>query len=136
MVTPMYMPSLVNSRVVERYKLGDLVCHVRTDCRSAGGVDYAHVMQVVEDGELRFAVAAEVNATAESFGGGSHFLGVFHHEGHQNLGSSDEWADLARFTEKALEIVAEQYKVSGPPEKVMIPELQTGRPKRWWQFWK
>jgi hypothetical protein len=55
---------------------------------------------------------------AEQLGGGSHFLGVFDEEGHKNLGSSDDWTELDKFTARALSITAEWLKVSEAPEEL------------------
>lgn len=85
--------------------LGDIV--------SAGSVEYGHIL-VVYDGDSQqpcYFVASEVNSMAKQFGGGSHFLGLFDGDGHVNCGSSDDWADEAKFTAEALRIVREKFGV-------------------------
>jgi hypothetical protein len=58
-----------------------------------------------------YFVASEVNSMAKNFGGGSHFLGLFEGEVHVNCGSSDDWADEARFTAEALRIIKGKFGV-------------------------
>jgi hypothetical protein len=122
-------------------------------------------MYVYEGGDFLtgrpcLAVAAEVNRMATPGSGRSHFLGLFPGEGHVNLGAADDWAEMDRFAAKALEIVAEQFSLSKPPEEIEVPTVMVQRfrvpqasvaptsvaggheapkkaeTKRWWQFWK
>jgi hypothetical protein len=60
-------------------------------------------------------VASEVNATAATLGGGSHFLGVFDSQGHANRGASDDWADPKKFFPEALRIAQEYMAAKTPP---------------------
>jgi hypothetical protein len=50
--------------------------------------------------------------------GGSHCLCVFDDRGHYNLGYSDEWADLERFTGTALTIAAKRLSVTESPQQL------------------
>src|SRR5438309_2046596 len=72
--------------------------------KSAGHVEYAFLVAVFDNATQRpvYFVASEVNSTAETFGGGSHFLGVFDGDGHANRGASDDWGDPKKFFPEAL----------------------------------
>jgi hypothetical protein len=48
---------------------------------------------------------------AGELGGGSHFLCAFEEDKHLNFDCSDEWADLATFKKKAVEIAKERLRV-------------------------
>ena len=122
----MYMPDLLDARHVGNYLLDSYLAMLFTDCKSAGVVEYTHVLFVYEFGPERtpdklpprvMAVAAEANGSA-LVEGGSHFLGVFPGSGHMNLGDSDAWADLDTFTAKALEIVTEHLNIAEPPHQI------------------
>ena len=82
---------------------------------SAGLVKYAFLVLVFDDQTRQPVcfVASEENAGA-AFGGGSHVLGLFPGDGHMNLGSSDDWADAAKFFPKAIAVAAGQLGL--PPD--------------------
>jgi len=86
------------------------------DITSSGSVQYEFVLAVLEaeSGEPVYFVASEVNAMSGTFGGGSHFLGVFDGDGHANLGSSNDWADPSKFFPKARELAAARFGVASP----------------------
>jgi hypothetical protein len=169
------MPVLRSVRIAKRFALGPYTCVVCTDCVSGGMVQYAHVVFVHQGSDPTpvLAVASEVNAGAaagremlallaaqgmdpEALARnaklvGSHVLGVFPGEGHENWGSSDEWADLESFTPRALEVVAQKFQVDASPVEVPLadgdpplspkrssaPRDGRGRPERpWWRFWR
>ena len=128
----MYMPAIIDAHHVESYVMGPLLTMVFTDCKSEGPVKYTHVLFVYifdpeadeKTGMQRLmAVAAEVNQSPFANTTGSHFLGVFPGSGHINMGSSDSWADLEKFTEKALEVVAEKFNIAQAPR--LIPRQDT-----------
>jgi hypothetical protein len=118
-------------------------------------------MYVYEQGDFLtgrpcFAVAAEVNRLASPDSGRSLFLGVFPGEPrHINLGASDDWADLEKFADKALEVIVEHFSLSKAPEEIAVPTVMLQRfrvphtyvlgdpdtptkvkTRNWWQFWK
>jgi hypothetical protein len=118
-----YFPALKRARPARRYQLGPYLAVVFSDCVSMGTVQYTHVLFVLpENGtEPRLAVAAEVNTLHGQPGfeaSGSHFLGVFPGSSHENLGASDDWADLERFTRKALELAAGRLGVADAPQEI------------------
>jgi hypothetical protein len=118
-------------------------------------------MYVYEQGDFLtgrpcFAVASEVNRVASPDSERSHFLGVFPGEPqHINLGASHDWADIERFANKALEIIAEHFSLSDLPKEIAVPTMMLQRfrvphtyvlggnnaptkakTRKWWQFWK
>jgi len=58
-----------------------------------------------------YIVSAEVNSTASTLGGGSHFLGIFSESGHATLENSDAWANRDTFFAEALKHLANHYRV-------------------------
>jgi hypothetical protein len=166
MISTVDLPELVDARLVRHYffrhpQRGPCSCVLVTDCRTNSRIQYAHVMYVYEQGDFLtgrpcFAVAAEVNRVASPGSGRSHFLGVFPGEPrHINLGASDEWADLERFANKALEVIVEHFSLSIAPKEIGVPTAMLQRfrvprahalgdpnapPKaktgKWWQFWR
>ena len=78
---------------------------------STGAVKYTFLLAVFDTATKQpvFFVASEINSTDASFGGGSHFLGVFDQEGHKNLGASDDWGDPREFFPKAMQIAGERF---------------------------
>jgi hypothetical protein len=79
--------------------------------KSAGAVEYTFLVGVFDDSTQQpvYFVASEVNTTAATLGGGSHYLGLFDGQGHANCGSSDDWGDPKKFFAKALRIVKERF---------------------------
>jgi hypothetical protein len=43
---------------------------------------------------------------------GSHFLGLFDGDCHENCGASDDWGDEGKFTAEALKIIREKFGVN------------------------
>jgi hypothetical protein len=81
---------------------------------SRGPVRYEFILAVLDaaSGEPVYFVASEVNSKAGTWGGASHFLGIFDGTGHANLGSSDDWADPSKFFPKARELAAARFGVA------------------------
>jgi hypothetical protein len=52
------------------------------------------------------------------------FLGVFADNRHENHGMSPDWVDLNKFSERALQIVAERFDIEEPP--VLLPTPNPG----------
>ena len=123
----MYLPMITNARPVSRYLIGPYLAVVLTDCESDGMIEYQHVVIVYHiDPEAEqdespmpvMAVAAERSTALQDEN--SFFLGVFPGDGHLNMGSSTDWGDLGKFTNKALEIIGDHLKVSEAP--FLLPE--------------
>jgi hypothetical protein len=113
-----YTPVILSSETRREFAIGDYRAALLDNIQSVGGVEYAYILAVRDrSGEPRLFVASEINAMsglmAEVTGGGSHVLGVFPGEGHENLGSSDDWADIDRFTERAVAIAKDRLGIRG-----------------------
>ena len=160
-----YLPHLSQARVVRAYRFqspqtGPHCCVLLTDCASPSPVRYAHVVIVHRGPTFAsppcFAIASEVNKNASSGSGRSHFLGVFPGQGglmHENLGGSDDWAEIEKFEQRALAIIFERFGLAELPTVCDVPEenyrlprpyvMETdGAPlakpslRKWWEFWK
>jgi hypothetical protein len=129
----MYLPTIINAKPVSRYLIGNYLAVVLTDCESEGLISYQYAVIVYQmpadaaKGEQpvpMMAVAAEQSDALQDKN--SFFLGVFPGDGHMNMGSSPDWGDLTKFTNKALEVIGNHLNVSQPP--FLIPEDGGGRP--------
>jgi hypothetical protein len=106
-----YAPLVLSADKADTFDVDGREAVLLTNVQAAGSIQYAHILAVYEtDGEPCLFVAAEVNAHQEAFGGGSHFLGVFPGDGHLNLGTSNDWADLTLFAEKAVAVARQHLK--------------------------
>ncbi|HYG35220.1 MAG TPA: hypothetical protein VEC99_10570 [Clostridia bacterium] len=107
-----HAPLIKSAAPKQRFQLGRHIAVLLGDIQPMGFVEYLYIL-VVFDADTKqpcYYVASEVNSMAKQFGGGSHFLGLFDGEGHANCGSSDDWADEAKFTAEALRIVREKFQ--------------------------
>jgi hypothetical protein len=112
-----YLPRVESMNRVTGAPLGEAHTVVLFDnIKSAGALQYAFLVGVFDNATKSpvYFVSSEVNTTAATFGGGSHFLCIFDGEGHSNLGSSDDWGDAKKFFPKALKIAEAQFGVSRP----------------------
>ena len=113
---------------MRRFRLGPCTAELLTDLVSTGLVQYEHVLRVAspDTGETLLWVASERNASWDPSDVegtlGSHFLGVFPGDGHRNLGASCDWADLERFTARALEVAREQLGIEEEAEELPGPD--------------
>ena len=117
----MYLPTIKNARPVYRYQIGAYGVVIVKDCESYGKIRYNFVLYVLhpDTNEPIFAVTSEKsNFTGKPMP----FLGVFPGSGHENLGMSEDWADLDKFTARALEIVAERFKIDSKPQLLPISD--------------
>ncbi len=105
---PLTKATPVSTRMIESYRVVIL-----TDCEGIGAIQYAHAAFVYPADSSRpiFVVASEVNALAKVIGGGSHFICTYDN-GHSNYGSSDDWADLEKFTQEALSMIRKRFSGS------------------------
>ncbi|HVU14265.1 MAG TPA: hypothetical protein VHD90_23460 [Phototrophicaceae bacterium] len=120
----MYAPVLKNFRPAYRYRVGDLMLLVVTDCESVGLIHYRHVLYAFRINEPQpiFAVAAEINSISAQTHPDRLFLGVFPGSAHENLGMSPDWADLDKFTARAIQIVQERFGIKQPPTLLPITD--------------
>ena len=108
-----YLPVVEGGRTVGLYEHSGFRAVLQTDLRSPGFITYEHVLFVMALGswEPTLAVASEVFAASTS---NTHVLGLFLGNRHSNLGKGDEWADLATFRERALDVAGEHLGLIGP----------------------
>jgi hypothetical protein len=117
-----YVPLIKGGQVKRRYGLGPYRAELMGRIESASLTDYLYVLAVFKDkaSEPCLVVTSEVNADCWNIGGGSHFLCVFSGEIHSNMGASDDWADLEKFTSKALSLAASELRVFDSPRELAI----------------
>ncbi len=107
-----YAPVVKSAKPRQRFQIGKHTAVLLGDIERAGSVEYLYIMVVFDESRKPcYFVASEVNSMAGTLGGGSHFLGLFDGDGHANCGSSDDWADEAKFTAEALRIVKAKFGV-------------------------
>jgi hypothetical protein len=116
-----YWPAVKGGKPWRRFRFGDYQALVLTELESVGFIEYLHVMAVfkVPENKLCLCVAAERNRMHErklpgegtSDSAGSHFLGLFLGKVHMNFGSSNDWANIDRFSARALELACDHLKV-------------------------
>ena len=84
------------------------------DVEAVGTIQYAFILAVYDDAtrEPVYFVTSEVNAMADAFGGGSHFLCAFDGPRHVNMGASDDWANPEKFFPEALRRAAEWVRIA------------------------
>jgi len=125
----MYLPHITDAKHASSWVIGPLLARVLTECVSEGVIEYRHVMFVYainpkpeEDNQnldIVFAVASERNSMMPE-DSDECFLGVFNGTGHGNMGASEAWADLDTFTQRALEIVSDNFKLTTPPRQIPL----------------
>ena len=118
-----YVPLIKGGQVKRRYGLGTYRAELMGRIESASLTDYLYVLAVFKGqaAEPCLVVTSEVNADSWNIGGGSHFLCMFSGEIHSNMGASDDWADLEKFTSKALSLAAAELRVFESPREISIP---------------
>jgi hypothetical protein len=118
----MYLPTITNGKPARSYLLGPYTAILFTDCESKGFIDYLFILYIFREGDRRpfFAVASEMNRVTARMGLRGRFLGVFPGQGHHNLGLSQDWTDIDKFTRKALQVAAHYLEVL--PLTIRIPE--------------
>lgn len=108
-----YAPVIKSARPHARFQLGAYEAVLLGDIEPSGVIEYLHILVVFDENRVPcFFVAAEVNSMAATFGGGSHFLGVFDGEGHSNLGDSNDWADPEKFAAEGLRLARAKFEPS------------------------
>ncbi|MDB5298795.1 MAG: hypothetical protein JWO87_458 [Phycisphaerales bacterium] len=113
----MYAPQVQSMNRVAGAPLGTAHSVLLFDnIKSAGAIQYAFLLGVFENATKQpvYFIASEVNTTAATLGGGSHFLGIFNGQGHANLGASDDWGDPKKFFPKALSLAQERFAPEQP----------------------
>ena len=107
-----YAPVIKSAKSKQHFQVGKHSAVLFGDIERAGSVEYLYILAVFDEKRQPcYFVASEVNSMAKTFGGGSHFLGLFDGNGHATCGDSDDWADEVKFTAEALRIVREKFEI-------------------------
>lgn len=103
---------MLAARLVKRYDIDTYEVILLTDIESGGIAQYSHLLVATLKGEEEacYVVSAEVDL----LDGCTHYLGSFPGTGHINHGSSDDWAELSCFKEKAKELMSEKLNIRFP----------------------
>jgi hypothetical protein len=112
MIEPVeHWPKIEGGFASRRFDLGKYRAVLVTRMRSPGTAQYLYVMMVfrVSDKRLTLCVASEASPDASN---GSHALGLFPGDRRVDLGASDDWADVERFTARALDAAREHLGVA------------------------
>lgn len=131
-----YIPLVKSYVPAKAFQLTPYTCIVFTDCEPFDNeYQYHYILFAYTPPEPDgfstpcFAVSSSTNnfiaklkEQGESLPG-SYTLGVFPCDGktrHINLGLSDDWADLEKFTAKALSLAQEYLAITTPPQEVPL----------------
>ena len=117
-----YFPLLRSSQLVETSSIGAYRYELHTRCSSMQRIQYHHVLFCFAPFQKKpcFVVSAE------SFGGIGPTLGVFHDNGHSNLGVKVDLLDLSTFREEAFSLVRKELLKEKEIEEHNIPEFEDG----------
>lgn len=106
----MYRPAILSARTITTFPVGESTATLLGDVEPAGLIRYGYVMEFCDpQGVPCFYVAAEENAMNSVLGGGSHFLCSYIGGTHRNHGCSDEWTDVEKFTQRAVEMYHQEF---------------------------
>lgn len=109
-----YMPAIKSADPVERFRFAGHTAVLLDNIVSAGSIGYRYVLVVCDGADKPcLCVASEVSELAAELGGRSHFLDLFPGDGHENYGSSDDWADRAKFAARAIEMATARLSAVG-----------------------
>lgn len=134
----MYLPVVVNARLEKRFRVGPYVATLVTDCQMPAQtmIQYRHILLVSQAGDPMFqpffAVASEISRMIAELipdkrNADELFLGIFPGSGHMNMGMSTDWADIEKFTAKALAIVQDHFGVTEAPQELPLKAIEKRR---------
>ena len=116
----MYLPNLKSANPVRRYRIGNFMATLLSDCQTTDDqVEYAHALVIYQlTGESQTAkpalvISSETNPSARKEG--YYFLCSFVHT-HRNYGASQDWGDLGKFETAALQLAGQLLQVKDAPE--------------------
>jgi hypothetical protein len=104
----MQAPKIQTAIPQRRYQLGPYQAVVLGDIESGDGVRYRYILALVREGEAKpsLYVTAEKNPRARVHEG-SHRMRIILDTLTDELGSSDQWAELDAFANEALRLAAQ-----------------------------
>jgi len=107
-----HWPIVGATRVVRKHEVGSYLANLEDNIESNRGIIYKYLMRVysVPGNELQLCITAERNefALPGVSAPDAYFLRLYTGHEQSNLGSSPDWADIAKFENRALEVVREQ----------------------------
>ena len=117
-----YFPQLQSSQLIETSSIGAYRYELHTQCASAQKIQYHHVLFCYAPFEEKpcFVVSAE------SFGDFRPTLGLFHNNGHSNLGPKPNLLDISSFRETAFALVRKELLNTDGEADYMLPPFQKG----------
>ena len=117
----MQAPRISTAIPKQRYQLGDHQAVVLGDIESPDPARYHYILALVRSGESKpgFFVVCEKNPRSRA-AEGSHRLRVVSEAFSEEVGSSDEWADVDAFAVQALKLAAQVLGLGDlQPERLM-----------------
>jgi len=117
-----YFPLLRSSQLIETSSIGAYRYELHTRCSSMQRIQYHHVLFCYAPFQKKpcFVVSAE------SFGGVGPSLGVFHDNGHSNLGVKPNLITLEVFREEAFALVRKELLKESETEEFNVPNFEQG----------
>lgn len=117
-----YFPQLQSSQLIETSSIGAYRYELHTQCASAQKIQYHHVLFCYAPFQERpcFVVSAE------SFGDFRPTLGLFHNNGHSNLGPKPNLLDISSFRETAFALVRKELLNTETESDYILPPFQKG----------
>lgn len=117
-----YFPQLQSSQLVETSSIGAYRYELHTQCASLQKIQYHHVLFCYAPFEKHpcFVVSAE------SFGNFQPTLGLFHNNGHSNLGPKPNLLDISSFRETAFSLVRRELLETEEDPDEALPPFEKG----------
>jgi hypothetical protein len=122
-----YFPAIPKARLVKQFSIVIYHAILVTDCESVGGIYYDPVIFIREAAEPEplLAMASEIADVVPDTG--ERFMCMFYHGMHYNFGSSSDWLDIEKFTDKALNIALNHLSVFERVQELPIDTETGGR---------
>ena len=123
-----YFPMIARANPVKRYSSGEYRAVLLDRVRSAQTIQYNFLL-IVHRGDDETPCLAVASEYSDFSPASEPFLGVFPGDGHLNMGTSSDWADLGKFEARALEIARDRLGFDPDPDTTVMVR------KPWWKFW-
>jgi hypothetical protein len=116
----MQAPKIQTAIPKQRYRLGTWNAVVLGEIESPDPARYHYILALVRDGETQPScyVTCEKNRRAAA-AEGSHRLRVISAVFNEEVGASDQWADVDAFAAEGLSLAAKVLGIEGAPERVL-----------------
>ena len=117
-----YFPQLQSSQLVETASIGAYRYELHTQCASLQKIQYHHVLFCYAP----FQENPCFVVSAESFGDFRPTLGLFHNNGHSNLGPKSNLLDIVSFRKAAFDLVRRELLQTEIESDEALPPFQQG----------